>query len=69
MPQARADLSEMFPNGDEQAFRILGDRFVDTAGMIRPVVKGYEPTPQEFVALEYLCDEWDYSYDLGTGDI
>lgn len=68
MPQARADLQEMFPNGDEQAFRILDDNFNYKGGMITPK-NGHNATPQEMVALEYLAylaDEWDYSYDLAT---
>jgi hypothetical protein len=48
---------------DGEAWKQLGDNFTDDRGMIRNII-GYKPTDDDFVAIDYLCNEWDYSWEL-----
>jgi hypothetical protein len=64
MPRASEELRAKFPNGDEDAFRVLKVNFALTrGGIIYPVAEGYKPTPEERDAIHYLVYEWDYGYD------
>lgn len=71
MPSAPAHLCAKFPGGDEEALRVLVDRFdVDRTGMIRPKFHGLVVAPREAEAIDYLWLEWDYGYSpmpLGSG--
>jgi hypothetical protein len=47
---------------DSDALIHLDPNFTDTAGLLRPKT-GYTPTPKDFAAIDYLCNEWDYAYE------
>lgn len=63
MPQASEELREQFPEGDSQAWDVLGDNFRDNKGLIERKDKTIEPTQRQFAAIDYLCDEWDYCWE------
>lgn len=62
MPQAGDELRAEFPEGSFEAWEVLGDNFVDDRGIIRIKDKSIKPTPRQFLAIDYLCDEWDYEW-------
>jgi hypothetical protein len=67
MPQASAELREKFPGYDQEAIAVISENFNDKAGMITPKSEDYKMTERESEAINYLCDEWDYSYLTGYG--
>lgn len=61
MPQGPADLHHKW--GDcSNALAQLGDRFTNTAGVIRPK-DGTIPTDEDLSAINYLFLEWDFGYE------
>ena len=62
MPQAPDELRAKFPGWDQEAHAVLAEHFDDDNGMIRPKVAGYQWTPREAEAIDYLILEWDYEY-------
>jgi hypothetical protein len=68
MPQASDELRALFPGGDEEAWNVLKLNFTDTKGVIKSKEAGYIPTKREWEAISYLCEEWDYGFELITGD-
>ena len=62
MPQASKELRAMFED-DGAAWKELGSNFCDDKGVIRRRDKTVEPTPKQFFAIDYLCDEWDYEWE------
>lgn len=48
---------------DVQAWTVLGNRFCEFAGLIKPRHPGYRPTDDELRAIRYLILEWDYGYE------
>jgi hypothetical protein len=62
MPQASQELRDMFED-DGAAWKELGANFCDDKGIIRRRDKTVEPTPKQFFAIDYLCDEWDYEWE------
>jgi len=63
MPQASERLRAKFPEGDVQAWNVLGDNFIDDKGIIRRKDRTLRPTARQFDAIDYLCDEWDYCWE------
>ena len=47
---------------DGEALNLLGENFTDDRGLLRPKA-GYKPTDADYVAIAYLCNEWDYGYE------
>lgn len=68
MPQASDELREKFPGHDQEAFEVIEKNFYDKAGLIYPKKHGYKMTEREGDAIDYLCDEWDYSYSPLGGE-
>lgn len=63
MPQASEELRAKFPGDDQEAFGVIDANFsTSRGGIIFPKQKGYKMTEREGDAIDYLCDEWDYSY-------
>lgn len=62
MPQAPDYLRAMFED-DGAAWKVLGDKFDEKAGVIFPKDPKHVVTEQEGHALDYLWLEWDYCYD------
>lgn len=60
MPQASDELRERWKN-PETAFTQLGDNFIEEEGYIR-AIPGYQPTVDDFSAIDYLRNEWDYGF-------
>jgi hypothetical protein len=63
MPQASEELRVKFPGWDEEAHAVLEANFTEKAGIFRPKIKGYKPTPREDEALDYMFHEWNYGYE------
>lgn len=61
MPQATKDLKDRWLD-DGCALTQLGKNFTYHAGIIRPV-PGHTPTDDDFSAIDYLVQEWDYGYE------
>jgi hypothetical protein len=61
MPQATDELSKKWGNTDEKAWEQLAGKVVEVAGMIS-FRKRYVPTDDDWSAVTYLCQEWDYDY-------
>jgi hypothetical protein len=60
---------KMHPNGEHWererlALDILDDNFVDNKGLFKRKDKDYEMTDEEYWALRYLIEEWDYDYTI-----
>lgn len=65
MPQASNELRAMFED-DGAAFKVLGPNFKsgkEEAGLIVRIDKTIIPTNEQFLAIDYLCDEWDYAWE------
>lgn len=63
MPQASEELRAKFPGADQEAFEVIKANFnTSRGGMIYPFILGYKMTEREGEAIDYLCEEWDYSY-------
>lgn len=62
MPQASKELRDMFED-DGVAWKELGSNFCDDKGIIRRRDKTVLPTAKQYCAIDYLCDEWDYSWE------
>jgi hypothetical protein len=60
MPQASDELRALWRN-DAHAWAHLAPNFTEHAGDIRRK-PGYEPTERDYSALDYLFQEWDYTY-------
>jgi hypothetical protein len=50
---------------DFEALKVLKKNFYCCAGVFVRKHSSYEPTKEEWVAINYLCDEWDYGYEGG----
>jgi hypothetical protein len=61
MPQATKELRDQWED-DSVALAQLGTNFTIRAGVIRACA-GHEPSPDDFSAIDYLCQEWDYGYE------
>jgi len=59
------DMHDQFPN-DADAWAVLKDNFTDNAGLITKKDPMYRASVREMDAIDYLCDEWDYSYNGGV---
>lgn len=66
MPAAAPELQAKFPDGDQEAIDVIRENFVwrDPNFVIRKKDPKYQPTQREYDAIQYLADEWDWSYDL-----
>lgn len=65
MPQAPEELCARWGIGDEEALEQLSTNFiVDRGGFIHPRTS-YTPTPDDYSAIDFLCQEYDYGYDPG----
>jgi hypothetical protein len=42
---------------------LLAKGFKDRAGMLIPPTRDYALTQVEGTCIDFLCDEWDFSYD------
>lgn len=65
MPMATPELAAKFQNDGEawEALEKLG-WLMDRHGYLIPPSQGYRPADgRESDAVEYLCDEFDYSFD------
>lgn len=63
MPQASDELRARWGIDPDRAFRTLSDsRFEIDNGLIRPRYAVF-PTEDEYSAIDFLCDEWDYAWD------
>lgn len=65
MPQASRELRDKFPGHDAEAIDVLKQNFEwgpPRLWEIRRKDKNYSPTPREFDAIDYLCDEWDWGW-------
>lgn len=64
MPSASPDLQAKFPNGDKDAWDILKPVAFDRNGEVRLKLgkTWFGITEQQREAIQYLCDEWDYSF-------
>lgn len=60
MPRASDYLRQKW-GSHEQAYEQLRPNFTDDRGVLRPKA-GYTPTAEDYSAIDYLCDEWDYGY-------
>lgn len=64
MPQATEELREIWhQEGDGKALAHLAPNFTHRWGVIQPR-HGYVPTEQDYSAIDYLCQEWDYAYSV-----
>lgn len=45
----------------ETALELISKNFTDTGGLLQPK-KDYVPTKEDYEAIDYLCNEWDYGY-------
>ena len=61
MPQTSEKLRAKWKT-DWKAEEFLQDHFTSERGLICRRSSGYEPTDEEFSAIQYLCEEWDYEY-------
>lgn len=63
MPQATSELRRKFPGSDSEALSVIAKNFVVVRnGHIHPKEVGYKPTQREHEAIDYLFQEWDYTY-------
>lgn len=63
MPQASDELRARWGIAPERAMNALSpSRFENDNGLIRPK-QGVIPTEEEYSAIDFLCDEWDYAWD------
>lgn len=62
MPQASQTTLDNWPHGEAKALELLNKNFTETAGYFERRDKEYEPTDEEWAAIQYLHEEWDYSY-------
>lgn len=71
MPSANKELRDYFGHSqsvggaEKRAIDVLSSRFVENRGLWRPKTQQVADTMthDEFMALLYLQDEWDYAYD------
>lgn len=57
--------SEPPEGNDFDALRLLSKNFIVVAGILVRRSGKHEPTDDEWRAINYLCDEWDYGYEAG----
>jgi hypothetical protein len=66
MPQATRELQEKWDHDkqmDAKAYDHLRSKdFQLSTGMII-APPGYTPTDEDYSAIDYLCQEWDYGWD------
>ena len=62
MPQASDELRKRWGIAPEKALRVLRGRFDIDNGLIRPKPAVFVQD-EEYSAIDFLCDEWDYAYD------
>jgi len=60
MPQATDELRRQWTD-DAAALHQLGDNFTNDNGWLRPKL-GYTPSALDYLAIDYLFQEWDYCY-------
>ena len=49
---------------DREALDILKKNFIELKnGFLVKKNKKYQPTEEEFKAIDFLCDEWDFLFD------
>ncbi len=66
MPQASDELRAAWPGMDTEALEHLAARgwYMQPFGVYRRPKHAHVISLREYSALEYLCDEWDYAFDL-----
>jgi len=67
MPRWRPE-NRFFKMGDDcnaefEALRVLRVNFTEKAGVFHRRDRNYQPTLDEFDAIDYLFWEWDYAYE------
>ena len=63
MPPASAELRAKFPGSMEQALsELLAAGYREDAGDIKPPSADHQMTEREGDAIDYLTDEWDFTY-------
>lgn len=72
MPQATEALRtrwDHYNKLDRKAIAHLRQvNFTWLKGIIRPP-EGYQPTSDDYSAIDYLCQEWDYGYDPSPASV
>jgi hypothetical protein len=67
MPQATRELQirwnhDQVMDSDATNHLLNSGNFYFSKGIIK-AIPGYQPTPDDYSAIDYLCQEWDYGWE------